>query len=57
MLKKQCNSLPVLKQTEKNSKTLYLFLESPGEKDVMLFTIVMVMKPFATAKGKGVVEE
>jgi hypothetical protein len=56
MLKKQHNSLPVLKQTDKNRNTTYLFLENPKERDVTILTILMVTKPFATVKGKGVVE-
>jgi hypothetical protein len=31
MIKKQHNSLPVLKQTDKNSKILYPFLENPDD--------------------------
>jgi hypothetical protein len=56
MLKKQCNLLPVPKQIDKNGKTLYLILENPDEKDVTLFTILMVTKAFGMAKGKGVVK-
>jgi hypothetical protein len=56
MLKKQRNSLPVLKQTDRQGKMSYPFLESPDDRDIMMFTILMVTKPFATAKGKGVVE-
>jgi hypothetical protein len=33
MLKKQHNSLSVLKQIDKNGKTSYLFLENPDERD------------------------
>jgi hypothetical protein len=56
MVKKQINSLPVLKQTDRNRKISYLVLENPDKRDVMMFTILMVTKLFATAKGKGVVE-
>jgi hypothetical protein len=48
--KKRRNSLPVLKQTDMNGKTTYPFLENPDERDVTIFTILMVTKPFATAK-------
>jgi hypothetical protein len=40
MLKKRRNSLPVLKQTDKNSKTSYPFLENPDNRDVTLFMIL-----------------
>jgi hypothetical protein len=56
MLKKWRNSLPVLRQTDQQGKTSYPFLESPDDRDITMFTILMVTKPFATAKGKGVVE-
>jgi hypothetical protein len=56
MLKKQHNSLPVLKQCNQHRKITYLFLENPDDRDVTMFTILTVTKPFATAKGKGVVE-
>jgi hypothetical protein len=55
MLKKQHNSLPVLKQKDWNGKTIYPFLENPNERDIMMFMILMMTKLFATAKGKGVV--
>jgi hypothetical protein len=53
MIKKRRNSLPVLKQTDKNGK---IFLENPDDRDVTMFMILMVTKPFGTANGKGVVE-
>jgi hypothetical protein len=56
MQKKQCNSLPVLKQTDQQGKTTYPFLESPNDRDVTLFMILTVTKPFGTVKVKGVVE-
>jgi hypothetical protein len=55
-IKKQHNSLPVLKQTDKSGKTSYPFLENPDDRDVTMFTILIVTKPFGTAKGKGVVK-
>jgi hypothetical protein len=56
MQKKQHNSLPVLKQTDRQGKISYPFLENPDDRDVTLFTILTVTKLFGTAKGKGVVE-
>jgi hypothetical protein len=56
MIKKQCNSLPVLKQTGKNGKVLYPFLEIPKDRDIMMFMILIVTKPCAMAKGKGIVK-
>jgi hypothetical protein len=50
MLKKQCNSLPILKQMDKNRKMMYPFLENPNKRDDTIFTILMVTNPFATAK-------
>jgi hypothetical protein len=52
MLKKWCNYLPALKQTDHYLSTF----GNPDKKDVTMFPILMVTKPFATAKGKGVVE-
>jgi hypothetical protein len=49
MLKKWRNSLPVLKKTDKNKKITF-HLENPNERDVTIFTILMVTNPFTTAK-------
>jgi hypothetical protein len=38
------------KQTDKKGKTAYPFLENTDEREVTIFTILMVTKPFATAK-------
>jgi hypothetical protein len=51
MIKKWRNSLPILKQTDKNDKISYPFLENPNDRDVTLFTILTVTKPFGMAKG------
>jgi hypothetical protein len=56
MIKKRHNSLPALKQTDWQGKITYPFLENPDDRDITMFTILMVTKSFATAKGKGVVE-
>jgi hypothetical protein len=56
MMKKWRNSLPVLKQTDRKGKIMYPFLENPDDRDVTLFSILTVTKPFGMAKGKGVVE-
>jgi hypothetical protein len=38
------------RQMDKKGKTAYLFLEHTNEREVTIFTILMVTKPFATAK-------
>jgi hypothetical protein len=53
---KKRNSLPNLKYINWNGKVLYPFLESPDDRDITLFTTLAVAKPFATAKGKGILE-
>jgi hypothetical protein len=40
-----------LKHTDWNGKVSDPFLENPGDRDVTLFTTLMVAKPFATAKA------
>jgi hypothetical protein len=44
------------KQKDQNRKTIYLFLENPDKQDITMFTILMMMKLFTMAKGKGVVK-
>jgi hypothetical protein len=53
---KKCNLLPNCKHINWNSKVSYPFLENPDDRDINLCTILMVAKPFATAKGKGILE-
>jgi hypothetical protein len=53
---KKRNSLPILKHVDRNSKVSYPFSENPDDRDITLFTTLTVAKPFATAKGKGVME-
>jgi hypothetical protein len=53
---KKRNLLPNLKHVDQNGKVSYPSLESPDDRDITLFTTLAVAKPFATAKGKGVME-
>jgi hypothetical protein len=50
MPKKWHNSPPAPKQMDKKGKMAYLFLENPDKREVTIFTILRVTKPFATAK-------
>jgi hypothetical protein len=52
MIKKRCNSLPILTQTDKNGKISYPFLEYPDDRDVTMFTILMVMNCLVWQKGR-----
>jgi hypothetical protein len=45
MPKKRRNSPPAPKQTDKKGKTAYPFLENSDEREVTIFTILMVTKP------------
>jgi hypothetical protein len=51
MLKFWSNSLPVLKQTDKNRKTTYPFFQNPNKRDITIFTILMATNHLLQRKG------